>query len=250
MTAPTGALVATRDEAGVFGFDAAFDANDSDGDEVAVDIAVAVDDRGNDGIVIARGLPAAGVHHVSLVGVPRGVWHVFAIASDPRGGIAYGYAAGTIEVPNDGVADATFELIEPDGVADIDADGISLITWRAGLPDGQTATVALFLDVGSSETPLAGGLVATGESPTFALDTNNLAPGQYTVRGVMTHQGGQVTRSADGVLVVAAEGCACVAADRGVSRHGGALPGAALVAMLLLFVATRRRDRVHGPTGP
>jgi hypothetical protein len=152
-------------------------------------------------------------------------------------------------VPNDGVADVAFELIEPDGVADIDADGISLITWRAALPEAETATVALFLDDGSNEIPLAGGLAATAVSPTFALDTNTLAPGQYTVRGVMTHQEGQVTRTADGVLVVAAEGCGCVAADRGVSRQRGALPGAALIAMLSLFVATRRRDRVHGPSG-
>ena len=133
--------------------------------------------------------------------------------------------------------------MEPDGVADIDADGIALITWRAELPEGAGGSVALFLDDGTTETPLGGGIAAVSEAQTFALDTQALAPGQYTVRGVMTHQGGEITRTADGVLVVSVEGCACVAAGQGVSRRGGALPGVAVVAMLSLLAATRRRGR-------
>jgi hypothetical protein len=240
-------VIASRDVDGSVGFDVGFITSDADGDAVSVDVFLSINADSNDGVRIARGLSGtAGSARVKASSVPAGVWHVFAVATDPRGGIAYASAPGTVEILDDNDDNATFRLLEPDGVDDIDTSGIVLITWSAEVPAGESGSIALFLDDGSSEQPIAGGLavvsVLDGVEParSYALDTNTLAPGQYTVRGVLTHSGGELSSDAEGVIVVTAAGCSSV---RGVSGSGVGLPGALLLAMLSLLVAARRRVR-------
>jgi hypothetical protein len=246
MSAPSGTVTAVRID-GENGADVAWNASDVDGDAVSVDIYVGVDGAGNDGVLVARGLPAVGSQRVGLGDVPPGTWHVFAVASDPRGGLAYAYAPGTVVIGGGGDDDARFDFDEPDGIGDIDADGIALITWETELPAGSGGSVALFVDGGNGEIAIAGGLAAaavdeaTPAITSFALDTKQLAPGQYTVGGVLAWDGGEIRREADGVLVVTADGCACFTST--VSRGAGPLPGVAVVAMLLSLVTTRRRRR-------
>ncbi|HEY1100968.1 MAG TPA: hypothetical protein VGF99_18665, partial [Myxococcota bacterium] len=229
--------------------DVSFVVADADGDAVSVDVYLAVTAGSFDGVLVRSGIVGeAGTARVSLTGVPPAVWHVFAVATDPRGGIAYASAPGTVEVLPSDDNEASFRLIEPDGVGDVDADGIVLITWEASVPLGQTGAIALSVDDGNgNEIGIAGGLPASpvvdGVAPSrsYALDTATLAPGQYTVRGVMSHIGGDIRSEADGVIVVSADGCAQV--SRGVSGGTAALPIGVLLAMLAVLVAARRRER-------
>ena len=174
-------------------------------------------------------------------------------------GVAYAYAPGTVDVGGGGPVDASFRLLEPDGVNDDDGSGIVAISWSVDLPAGDSGTIALFLDTdddGRGGVPLAGGLPAVGVADddgeikdvprVFALDTADLDPGSYRVYGVLSHGGDPITSVADGTVTVAAQGCACGSADRvaGASRSLPPLLVLAMLGLLLTRRALRRLDDV------
>jgi MYXO-CTERM domain-containing protein len=259
VSAPSAPIEAVDDGSGPR-FDLTWSASDADGDDVAVDVFVAIDAAGQDGLRVARGLPGGDnvTRSVSLADVPAGTWHVFVAARDTRGAVAYAYAAGTVAVGGGGAIDAAFRLVNPDGVDDVDGDGNALVTWEVDLPAGQTGSVALFLDGdddGQGGAPLIGGLPAVGADGeevgrVFNLDTSTLPDGVYFVYGVLSHGGPDIVSVADGVLVVSHDdGCACAAPGASGSRPGTSrgLPALLLLAMLLsLVMVARRHSGVRG----
>jgi hypothetical protein len=250
VQAPASAVVAADGEGGP-GFDLTYSVDDADGDDVSVDVFIAADGEGNDGIRVARGLPGGSsiTRRVTVGGVPAGTWHIFIAARDARGGVGYAYAPGTVAIASGTVVDASFRLVEPDGVDDVDDRGTVLVTWEATIPAGQTASIALFLDTngdGAGGIPLVGGLPAVGDEGQevgriFALDTTTLAPGPYRVYGVLTHAGPDLVSVADGTIVVeAAEGCGSVGGGGGAGVPRS-LPGLLVLAMLAAFGMLARR---------
>jgi hypothetical protein len=222
----------------------AYAASDPDiGDDVSVDLFWSLEAAGNVGVRFAQGLPGGDqTASFDTAAVAPGTVHVFAHARDTRGASAFAYAPGTVVVAG-GPQAASFELVTPDGVNDIE-DGVVLVTWTATLPVGAEGTVSLFLDEddgGEGGAPLIGGLSAASGGPrAFLVELSALAPGERFVYGVLDHQGGRVVSYAPASILVPATGCAC-SESGGDSRGTRARPSLLAVAGLAILLAGGRR---------
>jgi hypothetical protein len=213
-----------------------YSASDPDfGDAVEVELYASSADSGQGGIRFARGLPG-GVNLVASLdpgAVPPGTYRVLAHATDTRGGDAWAEAGGKVTVGEAQNTGAFLEILQPDGVDDVDERGVVAITWEVSVPLGATGTLSLFVDEddeGEGGTPLAAGIAIGPEDlRAFAWDTNGLEPGEYFVYGVVETDEARVVSHAPGAVVVAGQGCACNGASH--VRSGG--PGSRRVAGLL-----------------
>lgn len=216
-------------------------ADDDPGDVVTVDLYWSADTTGNDGVRFASGLPGGNGLSATLetAGLPVGSWRIFGRARDSRGAMAFAYAPGTVEVGEGGLVEPLFELVEPDGVDDTEANGTFGVQWRVELPTGTAGTVSLFVDdddEGADGEPLMGGLSAGPEGPrAFLWDPllTGTAPGPAHVYAVLSWTGGRVIAYAPAAVTVAGDGCACRhAAPAGARRL---LAGLTLAILLLPF---------------
>lgn len=227
-----------------------YSASDPDpGDAVSVDLYWSLDGDGQDGVRFARGLPGGAGRtaelHTTLL--PPGVVHVFALARDTRGEVAFSYAPGVVEIAGAGAGVAILEITEPDGVNDVGDDGALAIAWDVSLPAGGSGTITLFLDdddEGEDGDPIAGGLSAGPDGPrAFRLPLGDLEPGEHFVYGVLdfSSPGGQGTVSsyAEASVLVPAPGCACT--SQGAARAPGLLAVGSLAILLLPFLRSARR---------
>lgn len=219
-----------------------YSASDDDpGDAVTVELFWSADTSGADGVRFARGLPGGAGMSATLdtAALPVGTWHVFGRARDTRGAMAFSYAPGTVEVGEGGPVEPQFEIVEPDGVDDSQADGTFGVQWRVELPAGAAGTVSLFVDdddEGADGEPLMGGLAAGPEGPrAFLWDPllTGTAPGVAHLYGVLDWSGGRVVAYAPAPVTVVGEACACQhAATPGAPRL---LAGLTLAILLLPF---------------
>ncbi len=231
----------------------AADPNPSDFLEVS--LFYDLDGEGNDGVLIARGLPPGDKSYSwDLDGVPPGRFHVFGKVTDHRGGVAFGYAPGTVDVGDTGDV-ATILLIEPDGVND-DVTGLDFFTirWEAALPPLTSGVVSLYYDVdddGADGVAIATGLPATADDDAaYSWDLRSVDPGTYNVYAVLDWTRGQEVAVSPGVIQIPDENCGCQA----VPQKNGTAPASLLlfwatVAMVLGVLFARRRSLHRRPAG-
>lgn len=229
--------------------DVVYSASDPDpGDAVSVDLYWSLDGEGHDGTRFARGLPGGLALTAALdtTLLPPGTVHVFAVARDTRGDVAFAYAPGVVDVGGGSAGEASFELKEPDGVNDTQEDGAVTIAWDLVLPADAAGTVTLFIDdddEGEDGEPIAGGLSAGLEGPrAYRLLLEGLEPGEHFIYGVLDYTSpgghGRVSSYADASVQVASPGCACTGQGPG---RAPSLPAVASLAILLLPLLRRNR---------
>ena len=198
--------------------DVVYSATDDDpGDAVTVDLYWSADTSGQDGVRFARGLPGGTGRTTTLdtSTLPVGTWRVFARARDTRGGSAFAYAPGTIAVGEGGLVEPVFEVLEPDGVNDLQDDGAFAVQWRVELPAQASGSVSLFVDDddrGEDGDPLIGGLSAGADGPrAFRWDPvlTETGPGAAHVYAVLDWSGGRVADYAPAAVTVAGDSCSC-----------------------------------------
>ncbi len=226
-------------------------ADDDPGDAVTVDLFWSADTSGQDGVRFARGLPGGAARTATLdtSTLPVGTWRVFARARDTRGGSAFAYAPGAVEVGEGGLVDPVFELIEPNGVDDLQDDGSFAVQWRVELPAQASGSVSLFVDSddqGADGTPLIGGLSAGAEGPrAFRWDPvlTETPAGAAHIYGVLDWSGGQVVAYAPAPVTVAGDSCTCGQSGR---SHARRLLGGLTLAILLVPFGRRGANRRRG----
>lgn len=232
--------------------DVVYSASDDDpGDAVTVDLYWSGDTSGQDGVRFARGLPGGTGRGATLdtSALPVGTWRIFARARDTRGASAFAYAPGAVEVGEGGLVEPVFELTEPDGVDDAQADGTFAIQWRVELPPGASGSVSLFIDddeEGEDGDPLIGGLSAGAEGPRAFLwdpDLTETPPGAAFAYAVLDWSGGRVVARAPAAVTVAGDACAC---RHAASEHAPRLLAGLTLAILLVPFHRRGANRRRG----
>jgi hypothetical protein len=234
------------------GLNIVYSASDPDvGDAVEVELYANSASAGGGGIRFARGLPS-GQNAVGLLtkgAVPPGTYRVMAKARDAYGAEVWAEAGGTVTVDGSTGGSATLEITDPDGVNDIDEDGVVSIGWKANVPLGTSATLSLFLDDDEQDEggePLAGAIPVGGESPvTFRWDTSETEAGTYFVYGVLEAEGNRVVSYAAEAVTVGGAGCGCDTLSNINSSQS--LPAAGVVAILAAVLKPRRKASARRP---